>query len=84
MVVFIIRHFYLNELPLVLAVMICFLIGVGGQIGDLIESMYKRDAEIKDSGKTIPGHGGVLDRIDSFIYVSPLIFIVLKLYEYHV
>ncbi|MFQ6618875.1 MAG: phosphatidate cytidylyltransferase [Fidelibacterota bacterium] len=53
--------------------------GIAGQFGDLIESMIKRDADIKDSSKIIPGHGGVLDRFDSIIFVSPIIYLYLNL-----
>lgn len=59
------------------AVVCGLIVGVFGQIGDLAESLLKRDAGVKDSSTIIPGHGGVLDRFDSLMFVSPLIFFYL-------
>lgn len=60
-------------------VVIAVLVVVFGTIGDLIESQFKRSINVKDSGETLPGHGGLLDRLDSFIFTLPWVFIYLVL-----
>ena len=58
------------------------LLGIFGQMGDLAESMLKRAAEIKDSSHLIPGHGGVLDRMDSLLFAFPVLyFYLLQIYQ---
>jgi phosphatidate cytidylyltransferase len=61
------------------AAMLGLLLGVGAVLGDLAESLFKREAGVKDSGGFFPGHGGVLDRLDALIFTVPLAYVALVL-----
>lgn len=63
-------------------ILLAILVSVCGQIGDLIESAYKRHYSVKDSGKLLPGHGGVLDRFDSLIFVVPILYFTLHFIQF--
>lgn len=69
------KYLLLEYLNLNQAIVIGFIIGTIGQIGDLIESLIKRDAGVKDSSSIIPGHGGFFDRFDSLILTSPVLYL---------
>jgi phosphatidate cytidylyltransferase len=70
-----------NSLSLVQWIVIAGIVSIFGVLGDLIESMFKRQAGVKDSSNFIPGHGGFLDRFDSVIFAAPFIFIYLHLVQ---
>ena len=69
---------YFINLPWYHALIAGLLVTVFAQLGDLSESLLKRDAGVKDSGSSLPGHGGFLDRTDSYIFTIPVLFYYLK------
>jgi len=68
------KLFFMPQLSWGVSLMFCVALGVAGQIGDLFESGLKRVANIKDSGGILPGHGGILDRIDAIMFAAPVAY----------
>jgi phosphatidate cytidylyltransferase len=73
-----IRQFLLPEVDLFLMLALSILTSVVAQIGDLCESMIKRSFHTKDSGTLMPGHGGILDRLDGVLFAAPLVYVFVK------
>jgi phosphatidate cytidylyltransferase len=73
--VLIAKAWYLADTPTGELIVLGLVAGSLGQLGDLAESMLKRSTGIKDSGALIPGHGGILDRVDSLLVVSPVLYL---------
>jgi len=75
-------HWFWQTEPLKTVILYTVLIAVTGQVGDLLESGLKRACEVKDSGTLLPGHGGLLDRIDSLILAVPALWLAVELGAY--
>jgi len=76
-------HKYLNlDFTIIQWLIIGLLTSSFGALGDLVQSQFKREAGVKDSGKFLPGHGGLYDRMDSIIFAAPFIYLTIKIFIY--
>ncbi|MDH4222274.1 MAG: phosphatidate cytidylyltransferase, partial [candidate division Zixibacteria bacterium] len=79
---FLAKGLFLKDISLFSLIPLSILIGVFGQVGDFVESSFKRTANLKDSSHIIPGHGGILDRFDSLLFSAPLVYYYLRFVLY--
>jgi phosphatidate cytidylyltransferase len=70
--------FAIDEVSIVGAIFISIVVSISSVFGDLFESYLKREAGVKDSGDILPGHGGILDRTDGFLFAAVIMFVMLK------
>lgn len=73
---------YIGSFNLYVWIALALICSIFGTIGDLIQSKFKRQAGVKDSGTLMPGHGGLYDRLDSIVYSSPFIYAFLEIINY--
>jgi phosphatidate cytidylyltransferase len=76
------RWWFWQTVNLKTAILLAALIAVAGQVGDFVESAMKRGAGLKDSGAILPGHGGLLDRIDSLLFGAPALWLAITLRDF--
>ena len=69
-------YFFPQRYSYSMMLLLTLIFSVGGQLGDLVESALKRHYGVKDSGKILPGHGGILDRFDSIMFILPIMFLL--------
>lgn len=74
------KYIFFPELNLIHALILGALVGLVGPVGDLSESLLKRGSDVKDSGTIMPGHGGMLDRVDSVLFCAPLLYFYWRLF----
>ena len=67
-----------DELTLIDGLALGALSAMLAPVGDLVESMFKREMGIKDSGRLLPGHGGLLDRLDAIVFCAPAVYLYLR------
>jgi phosphatidate cytidylyltransferase len=78
LVLVVVGAWWLPSVPLAIRILLGLTVVALGMAGDLFESMLKRSAGVKDSSALIPGHGGVLDRIDALLFAAPIYYVVLS------
>ncbi|MBU1056278.1 MAG: phosphatidate cytidylyltransferase [Proteobacteria bacterium] len=69
------KYYFLSSYSWGISILLFICVGIAGQIGDLFESELKRSAGVKDSGSILPGHGGILDRIDALLFAAPVAWV---------
>ena len=72
--------YLIPEMPLLTRLVAALIVAIFGVLGDLAESMLKRSVGVKDSGRIMPGHGGLLDRFDAFLFVVPVLVVLQLLF----